>query len=148
MYRNLVIFLLFFGLILAIENLKNHLILLQGVSLCKTINNIISSGMVIWLSRVCDKEWFVSFHSFLKFRVIINKQTNNRCVTNTSEINFFKGFALTQSIELETYELDFLKGFPFTSTELVTIRNGFPQWIWKHQNWISSKDFHSQVQNW
>jgi len=57
-------------------------------------------------------------------------------------------------------------GFPFTSTELVTIRNGFPQWIWKHQNWISSKgfpftstesvtskldflkDYHSQVQNW
>ncbi len=34
-------------------------------------------------------------------------------------------------------EMDFLQGFPFTSTELVTIRNGFPQWSWKQQTWIS-----------
>jgi hypothetical protein len=71
---------------------------------------------------------------------------------------FPQGFPFT-STEMVTSEMGFHNGFGNTRTAFpqrisihkyrnVNIRNGFPQWIWKHQNCISSKDFHSQVQNW
>jgi len=119
---------------------------------------------------------FLKRISIHKYWIGNNQKWVSTMDLETSELDFLKRISI-HKYWIGNIQTGFPQGLPFTSTELVVsemayqngfgntrpgfpqrisihkyrigdIRNGFPQWIWKHQNWISSEDVHSQIQNW